>query len=189
MKKLFILATCVLLSVCLVSCSSARKQKSVPMVEGETEVSIPLSGAEYQSDAANWRSVQLGTSSDVSMAKKIALQHARQELASEVNSQVKGVMENYGESLTEVEDATYEKIYQELVRTVVDQQLHSAVMVGEKLYRLADGKYRYHVCLEMNKEALKEQLAEELAKDKRLKLQFNREQFKKVFDQELGEAK
>ena len=189
MKKYFLLAMSVLLSLSLLSCSSSKRHKGVPITEAETEVSIPLNGVEYQSNADFWRATQSAISTDVSMAKKIAMQNTRQELATMINSEVKGVMENYGENAEVEMDTQREAVYQELVRTVVDQQLNSVEAVGEKLYRLADGKYRYHICLQVNKAEFRTHLIDVLASESRMKLHFNKERFEQVFNEEMKQLK
>ena len=71
MKKFFYFALVAIMASASVSCSSSKV--SDPIAKGDKEVVIPLSGAQYRSDKKYWRAVQMGTSSDVSMAKQVAM--------------------------------------------------------------------------------------------------------------------
>lgn len=187
MKKNLFFAGALLLALVSTGCGSSKKASgSVPVTDGEVEVTIPLGGPEYQSDADYWRAVQSGTSKDVSMAKKVAMQNARQELAAAVQHDVKAVIENYGQNASMGKENENEALYQELARTVVNQQMNGVELAGEKLFRLGDGNYRYHVCLQMSKQALEEKISDALSNEDRLKLEFDKAQFKKVFDQEMA---
>lgn len=183
MKKFMSFATSLLLVLGCVSCASTKPK--APITEGEVEISIPLSGAEYQSTAKVWRAVQSGTSQNIEMAKKVAMQNARQELAATIQNQVKAVIENYGRSTNVGTQNESESLYEELTRTIVNQQMNDVRLIAEKTFRLADGNYRTHVCLEMDKTELREKVADVLSKEERMRLQFDREQFSKVFDKEM----
>lgn len=187
MKKNLWFAGALLLALACASCASSKKApKTTPITAGEIEVTIPLGGPEYQTDAGYWRAVQLGTSKDVSMAKKVAMQNARQELAAAVQHDVKAVIENYGQNAAMGTNNENEALYQEMARTVVTQQMNGVELAGEKLFKLEDGSYRYHVCLQMSKENLGKNLSDALSNDDRLKLEFDKAQFKKVFDEEMA---
>lgn len=120
------------------------------------------------------------------MAKKVAMQNARQDLAATVQHEVKAVIENYGQNAAVGAKNENEALYQEMARTVINQQMNGVELVGEKLFRLEDGSYRYHVCLQMSRESLGAGLSDALSNDDRLKLEFDKAQFKKVFDEEMA---
>lgn len=151
----------------------------------ETEVAIPLSGKDYRSDDKFWRVVQSGVSPDMSMAKKVALQNARQEMAATIKAEVKAVIDNYGKNMAVTENIDVVNMYEEQAYTVVDQVLTGTALVGEKLFKLSDGTYRYHVCIEINREYLEQQLEKSFENDARLKAEFDKAQFKKVYDEQM----
>lgn len=187
MKQNLWFASVLLLALACASCASSKKApKTMPVTTGEIEVTIPLGGPEYKTDAEHWRAVQMGTSKDVAMAKKVAMQNARQELAATVQHDVKAVIENYGQNAAMGTNNENEALYQEMGRTVVNQQMNGVELVGEKLFKLEDGSYRYHVCLQMSKENLGSSLSDALSNEERLKLEFDKAQFKKVFDEEMA---
>lgn len=186
-KNFFLIAALFFLTVMSTACGPGKKASALsPVVAGETEVEVPLSEPEYRSDSEYWRAVQNGVSKDLSMAKKIAMQNARQELASVVQHDVKAVIENYGKNASIGFDSEKEGIYQELGRVVIDNQMNGVDLVGEKLYRLPDGSYRYHVCLQISRDALGSSLAEALSSDDRLMLEFDKARFMKIFEEEMS---
>lgn len=185
--KINLLIVCAISALLFVSCGSGKKLP--PRSEGEVQVQIPLSGKAYQSDNKFWRAVQEGTSPDVSLAKKIALQNARQELASIINSEVKALIENYSQQTTQDGDLKYKTAYEEIASTLISQKLSSVETIGEELIRTADGKYRYHICIQMSRENIKNALVSALSSDERLELAFDKEQFRKLFDDSTAKVK
>ena len=94
-------------------------------------------------------------SKDLANAKKIALQNSRQSIAAMVHAAVKMLVDNY--AATQNADATSVidgNDLQELGRTVVDTQLSGLEVVEEKAFRQPDGTYRYHVCMQLDKDNL-----------------------------------
>ena len=184
MKRLFLFFS-VALCVCgMNSCKS--KQALAKPEKGEVEIAIPLSGSEYQSDAENWRVVQQGVSPDMSMAKKVALQNARQELAATIRVQVRAVIDNYGKNTDVTDNIDVVNMYEEQAYSVIDQTLAGAELVGEKLYKLENGNYRYHVCLQVNKQYLADQLTKAFESEAVLQAKFDKAQFKKVYDEQMN---
>ncbi|MBO7194975.1 MAG: hypothetical protein J6V27_02945, partial [Alistipes sp.] len=116
----------------------------------------------------------------------VALQNARQELAATVQAQVKAVIESYGQNASADNKTQAESLYQELTRTVVNQTLVGADIAGEKLFKTKEGNYRYHVCLQLSKEKVAEEVAKQLSEDEIMKLEFDRERFKQIYDEELA---
>lgn len=184
MKKYLFFAIAFVFAVANVNCSSTKVSKTI--AKGDVEIDIPLNDPEHHSDKKYWRSVQIGTSTDVSMAKKVALQNARQDLAATVQSQIKAVMENYGQNASMEARTQNEALYQELATTVINQTLVGAELKDERLFKTADGNYRYHVCLQVSKDEMADQIIEKLSEEELLKLEFDRERFKKIYDEEMA---
>ncbi len=195
MKKIIFGTIVTGLFVALCACGSSKKAvvtpppAPAPSPSGMTEEVMPLSGPAYRSDADFFRAVQNGMSPERSMAQKIAMQNARQDLASLVQANVRAVIENYAKNEQTTVTSEYEAQYQELAYTVVDQQLRDVQVVDEKMYREESGSFRCYVCLQMSKDALEAALADAIAKDAKLNLMFDRMQFKQVYEEQMNALK
>lgn len=189
-RNLFIICS-VALSVLAVSCSSTQKITRTATPEGMVEQTLPFSEAKYHSDADAYRSVQSGTSTEMSMAKKIAIQNARQEIAADVQTDLSSVIENYATSqqLPSQEVPAYEARMTELTYSVVQQTISGITLVDEKLFKESNGTYRHFVCMELSKEGLKNNIIEKIKKDEKLASDFEFEEFKKIYEQKLTEFK
>lgn len=185
MKKILFGALALLCAVSVTSCASSKKVVAAAP-SGMVEEVLPLSGPQYRSDADFYRAVQNGASTEQSMAQKIAMQNCRQELATAIQSDLQSVIENYAKNANTGLTAEQKSQYQELTYTIVSQQLTDVQVVEEKLYREQNGNYRYYVCLQMPKKTLEEATADALANDAKLNLEFDREQFKKVFQEQMA---
>ncbi len=164
MKKILFLAAVVL----TVAACGASKKAAQSQYEFQ-EVNVPLSEAQYKSDASCWRAVQ----------------NARTELASTVQGTIRAVIENYARNTINGDANEAMSQFNELSRTVVSQKLAGSGVVAEKV--LKDGnQYLYFVCVEMSKDAMKEELANQLAQKKILDVDFNRAQFEKVYNEEMA---
>lgn len=143
------------------------------------EEAIPLSGAQYRSNAEYYRAVQNGVSTERSTAQKIAMQNCRQDLAAAIQADVKLVIENYVKNQDTGVAAEHKSQYQELAYTAVGQQLRDVQVVEEKMFRQDNGSFRYYVCMQLPKAALEAAIEDAIAKDAKLNLEFDRAQFKR----------
>ena len=182
-RSLFIICS-VALAALLVSCSSAKQVARNTTPDGMVEQNLPFSEAKYRSDATAYRAVQSGVSTEMSMAKKIAIQNARQEIAAAVQTDLSSVIENYTNSrqLPSEEIPSYERHMTELAYSVVEQTLSGITLVKE-----SNGAYRHFVCLELSKEDMKNGILERLKKDEKLASDFEFDEFKKIYEQKLAE--
>ncbi len=171
-----------------ISCGSSKQvtETPAPTPSGMVEEVIPLSGPEYRGNAEYYRAVQNGLSKERSMAQKIAMQNCRQELAAAVQAEVQAVIEAYAKNQNTGVTSEHKNQYQELAYSVINQKLTDVQVVGEKLYRESNGEFRYYVCLQIPKKAIAEAVEEKLANDAKLNLEFDREQFKKIFQEKMA---
>lgn len=183
MKKMFFGVLSLLVVAGMSSCSSSKPAAAAP--SGMVEEVIPLSGPQYRSNAEYYRAVQNGVSPERSMAQKIAMQNCRQELASNIQNDLKTVIENYAKNQNTGLTNEAKTQYQELTYAVVNQRLSDVQIVDEKIFRETNGNYRYYVCLQMSKAAIEAAAEQAIAKDAKLNLEFDREQFKKIFEEQM----
>ena len=166
--------------------SSCKGSKKLPSVQaGSTEVSLPLSGKEYKSDEENFRAVQSGKSIDLATAKKIALQNARTELAGNVESTMKAVIDNYTNQRTVGDKQEFESKFEEQSRLVINQTLNDVKIIGEKTFKETDGKFTFWVAIEMSKEPIVRNVSDRISKDAKMQLDFDQHRFRQIFDDEM----
>lgn len=180
----------VVAAMVVTACSSARQAAQTATAQTTlVEQVLPLSEAKYRSDAQYYRAVQSGVSPERSMAKKIAIQNARQELAATIQSDIKTVTENYARQVSLSSDQVpgYESRMTELTYGVVSQTLSGATVMEEKLYTESDGTYRHYVCMELSKEQMKEAVMAKLKQEEKLLSEFNLAEFKKVYEAKMAD--
>ncbi len=182
-KSILMLATLTMIII-ISGCKSKEKAASTKD-QGETLIEVYCSGPEYFSNAEYFRANQVGESVDQATAKKKAMSNARADLASAVQTTVKGVVDNYVNSreLNNVEEA--EERFESLTREVIDQKLTGVKTICEKTTKTDEGKYKTYVALELSGDDLMNAMNERLSKDAKLKIDYDYEQFKKTFDSEM----
>lgn len=184
MKKILFGALALMVAVSISSCGSSKATTSTPA--GMVEEVVPLSGPQYRSNAEFYRAVQNGASTDRGMAQKVAMQNCRQELAANIQADVQQVIENYAKNQNTGVATEYKTQYQELAYTVISQRLSDVQIVDEKMFREADGTFRYYVCMQSPKVDMAAAIEEAIANDAKLNLEFDREQFKKIYMEQMA---
>lgn len=188
MKK-SILTTATLAVALLAVTSSCRSKKSISQVSGSKEISLPFEEDKYKSDKSTFRAKSMGKSPDLATAKKIARLNAQSEMASNIESVIKGVAEQYTNQRGLVGKTDFEQKFEENVRLVTNQSLTDVREIGGKVFQEEDGSFTYWVSIEMSKDAVEAKLAKRLNEDEKLKLDFDQHQFKKTFDEEMDKFK
>jgi hypothetical protein len=130
-------------------------------MEGLTEVKTPFSGNKYESNARWFRAVASGESMNLETSKDKALLQAKQRLASDIQTQIKNVSENYknerqvGENLGD-----FNERFQSLTREVMSQILVEVQTIDSKVYQAKNKNYITYVALEARKKTVYKRLKE-----------------------------
>ena len=171
--------------VALLVISGCKSKEKAVKESGETLIEVYCSGPEFFANAEYFRANQVGESVDQATAKKKALSNARADLASSVETTIKGVIDNYVNSreLNNIEEA--EERFESLTREVINQKLTGVKTICEKTTKTDDGKYKTYVALELAGDELMNAMNDRLSKDAKLKIDYDYEQFKKTFDEEM----
>ncbi len=157
---------------------------------GETEIKVMCSGPEYFTDDKNFRANNLGESMDQATAKKKALANARADMASAINTQIKGVVDNYVNSRELNNKEEVAERFEGLTREVLDQRLSGTKTICEKMMRVdGTGNYKCYVAIELSAQDLLSAYNERLSKDERLRVDYDYEKFKETFDKEMEKLK
>jgi hypothetical protein len=168
---------------------AAKKTEDVgvnPKQQGETLINEYCSGDQYLSTKDAFRATATGESMDRETAKKKAKSNAMSELSKTVSATMKVVGDNYVNSSEVNNKEQLTETFQEMARTVVDQNLKGAVEICEKLTQKADGSYVSYVAIELSGERISSAYNEKLSKDEKLKADYNYEKFKETFEKEMN---
>ncbi|MBM6961836.1 hypothetical protein H6A61_13390 [Bacteroides caecigallinarum] len=187
MKKISFILSVVLASLLVVSCGSSKKAANKMSIG--TEIEMPLSGKEYQSNSEYWRYTSEGVSPQMSVAKEIAVQSAREHLAATVQSNVEMVVDRYAKNFNIGDKADLTQLYERRALTAVSQTLKGSEVIGEKMFRLENGNYKCFVCMQLSKQSVKDEILSNFEQDEKIKTELDREEFKKVFDSEIEKLK
>ncbi len=166
--------------------TGCKKNEDVVKPKGEVEIVEYCTGEKYNSDSKHFRSTATGESQDREIAKKKARSTAESRLARTVSATIKAVTDNYVSSteFNNREEAT--ESFNELARTVVDQELRGAIVICEKLTQRENGIYVSYVALELSGEKFASKYNEKISEDERIMAEYNYERFKETFQEEMN---
>lgn len=169
----------------LVMVSGCKSKEKVAKAPGEELIEVHCSGPEYFANAEYFRANQVGESQDQATAKKKAMSNARADLASSVETTIKGVIDNYVNSRELNNTEEVEERFESLTREVINQKLTGVKTICEKTAKTTDGKYKTYIAIELAGDELMNAMNERLSTDAKLKIDYDYEQFKKTFDSEM----
>lgn len=172
----------------IVACKSKEKTVAKEVKSrGEVEIIEYCSGEEYFSNAKFFRATATGESIDRETAKKKARSNAMSELGKSINATMKIVGDNYVNSTEFNNKEEVTETFNELARTVVEEQIMGAVKICDKLTQKSDdGKYVSYIALELSGQKIAEKYHEGLSKNEKIKAEYNYENFKKTFEEEMN---
>ena len=169
----------------LVSCGGQKEVTMTPKEQGEVLLEQYCSGKDYFSDKKTFRANGVGESIDQMTSKKKARSIAQSELAKSINSTMQIVGDNYVSSTEFNNKEEVTESFNEMSRTIVDEQLRGAIKICEEFTRTAEGKYKCYMAIELSADKLVAKYHERLSKDEKVKAQYNYEQFKKTFEEAM----
>lgn len=184
MKLKFLIFIAIVLTT--VSCSKKKKTtETQPKPVGEVVINEYCSGDQYYSTKDAFRSTATGESLDRETAKKKARSNASSELAKTISATLKIVGDNYVNSTEFNNKEEVTETFQEMARTVVDQEIRGCVEICEKLTQRPDGVYVSYVSLELSGSKIADSYSNSLSQNEKLKADYNYEKFKQTFEQEM----
>ncbi len=154
---------------------------------GLTEVNTPFTGNKYESNKKWARGIGSGESMSLETSKDKARLTAKQRLASDVQSQLKNVTENYkGERNADGSIGDFNERFQQLTREVMNQILVEVQTIDEKLYQNDKKNYITWVALEARRKTIYKKLKEQV-KLKASLSEKDKEVIEKMIDQAIVE--
>jgi len=181
-KGIILLSATLGMLVLINGCKSKEKIAKIP---GEELIEVYCAGPEYFANSEYFRSNSLGESLDQATAKKKAMSNARADLASSIETTIKGVIDNYVNSRELNNTEEVEERFESLTREVINQKLTGVKTICEKTTKTTEGKYKTYIALELAGDELMNAMNERLSKDAKLKIDYDYEQFKKTFEEEM----
>ncbi|HPX05195.1 MAG TPA: hypothetical protein PLC17_04595 [Tenuifilaceae bacterium] len=180
-KNLF-LALAVAGAFTMASCGGSKKAATDNSMG--TEVNVPCSDVEFHSDAKFFRGTGMGTSQDLSTAKRKASLDANTNLAASINRTIKSVTDRYTNERTFNDASEFEEKFEQLTRDVVNQELNNVSTVCSKTFN-KDGKYNVYVAVEVAKDELLNNIKDRISKDQKLQLDYDKMKFEQIFNEEM----
>jgi hypothetical protein len=164
-----------------------KKKKAVeqPKPVGEVLINEYCTGDQYMSTKEAFRATATGESMDRETAKKKARSNANAEMAKTINTTMKIVGDNYVNSTEFNNKEEVTETFQEMARTVVDQELKGAIEICEKLTQRADGTFVSYVALELSGQKIADAYNAGLSQNEKIKADYNYEKFKDTFNKEM----
>jgi len=174
-------------AIAVLTLAGCKSKKTTPVQKetGAVEITVPFSTKEYRSDESTFRAKQVGRSSDIATAKKIAFQNARGEMASNINATVKRVTDQYTNQRTVGNTQEFENKFEELSREVVNLEMSNVKEIGEKIFKETDGSYTYWIAIEADAKTVFDKIDSKISSDAKLKLDYDKQKFQQVFDSEM----
>jgi hypothetical protein len=184
MKTTKLLLVPAVAALILAGCKS-KKTTPIQKETGAVEITVPFSSKEYRSDEDHFRAKQVGKSLDLATAKKKAFMNAKSEMASNINSTIKRVTDQYTNERTVGNTQEFENKFEELAREVVNLEMSNVKEIGEKILKEPDGSYSYWIAIEAGKKEVFDKLDAKISNDAKLKLDYDKQKFQQVFDAEM----
>ena len=167
------------------SCKKKKAAVETPKPSGEVLINEYCTGDQYKSSAEAFRATATGESMDRETAKKKARSNAQSELAKTISSTMKIVGDNYVNSTEFNNKEEVTETFQEMARTVVDQELRGAIEICEKLTQRENGTFVSYVAIELSGSKIADAYNSGLSQNEKLKADYNYEKFKDTFNKEM----
>jgi len=167
------------------ACKKKKKAAETPKPKGEVLINEYCTGDQYMSTKEAFRSTATGESMDRETAKKKARSNANAEMAKTINTTMKIVGDNYVNSTEVNNKEELTETFQEMARTVVDQEIRGAIEICEKLTQREDGTFVSYVALELSGQKIADAYSNGLSQNEKLKADYNYEKFKDTFNKEM----
>jgi len=183
--SLFILSIAIFGLPACKSKKEASTKSITPEQAGEVEVKLYCSGPEFFSSKEILRANAVGESMDQNTSKKKALNEARTQLASSINTVLKATIDNYVNSREFNNREEVQERFEGLSREVINQELSGTRIICEKLTRTPENTYKTYLALELSGTDMIKNIGSKLGQDERLRIDYDYEKFKNTFDQEM----
>jgi hypothetical protein len=174
-----------LITVFSTACGKKKKVADTPKPKGEVLINEYCSGEQFMSTKDAFRATATGESMDRETAKKKSRANANSELAKTISTTMKIVGDNYVNSTEFNNKEEVTETFQEMARTLVDQEIRGAVEICEKLTQREDGIFVSYVAIELSGQKIADAYNAGLSNNDKIKADYNYEKFKDTFEKEM----
>ena len=122
-------------------------------------------------------------------AKKMSRSNAEDRLARSISATLEVVTDNYVNSTKFNNKEEVTETFNNLARTIVNQELRGAIIICEDLTQKTDGSFVSYIAIELSGEQIAQAYNERLSKDERIMAEFNYENFKETFEAEMNKRR
>jgi hypothetical protein len=176
--------------IAIITLSQCKSKKDVVKAPpGETRVEVLCSGPDFFSDNKFFRANSVAESQNQANSKRMALSNARAELAGQIETTVKSVIDNYIQDVTVGNRSEFNQRYEGLSREVINQRLSGTRVICEELMRTSAGLYKTYIAIELSGDDIVNAMNQRIAADDRLKLDYDYEKFKSTFNEEMEQMR
>jgi hypothetical protein len=174
------------LALTLAGCSP---NSITPSQAGEVKIEEYCTGDKYNTDSKHFRSTATGESMSRETAKKMSRSNAEDRLARSISATLEVVTDNYVNSTKFNNKEEVTETFNNLARTIVNQELRGAIIICEDLTQKTDGSFVSYIAIELSGEQIAQAYNERLSKDERIMAEFNYENFKETFEAEMNKRR
>lgn len=147
-------------------------------------VETPCGDDQYHTDRNYFKATGIGTSTDLSTSKRKARLDANANLAQSINQTIKAVTDRYTNEYSVGDQMEFEEKFEQLTRGVVNQEMNNVATVCTKTF-MKDGKYTTYVAHEVAKDELLQNVSNQISKDKKLQVDYDKMKYEQVFNEEM----
>ncbi|MDR3328562.1 MAG: hypothetical protein LBS63_00445 [Prevotellaceae bacterium] len=183
MKMNYVATAIIVASVVVASCGGS---KNVVKISGEQKVTVPCSGTAFRTDKDFFRGVGDATSKNLSTARDKARMIANAALSGSITTTMKSVAERYVNDAGQ-SPADYSETFESMTKQVINQQISNVGVACEETTSTNDGMFHVYMAVEASKEEVFKALEKSAEAEKKLETIFNREKFRKQFDEEMAQ--
>ncbi|MCH8546271.1 MAG: hypothetical protein LAT54_06020 [Cryomorphaceae bacterium] len=115
------------------------------------EVTGPFDGRKYQSNNRYFRATGQAISQDANTSKTRSMTNAKARLAGTVSSTMRTVADEYTQEKGIANAGEFMERYEVLSREVVNQTIADIRTIGERTFRLENGRFQTYTALEIRK--------------------------------------
>ncbi|MDR3328557.1 MAG: hypothetical protein LBS63_00420 [Prevotellaceae bacterium] len=181
--KIYVAAAVVAASIAAASCGGT---KDVVKASGEQKITVPCAGAAFRTDKDFFRGVGDATSKSLSTARDKARMIANTALSGSITTTMKSVAERYVNDAGQ-SPADYSETFESMTKQVINQQISNVGVACEETTQANDGMFHVYMAVEASKEEVFKALERSAGAEKKLETIFNREKFRKQFDDEMAQ--